>query len=219
VVMKSNYLHLLSDIDHLLMLDEIYSHVLKGKEEEVDKLTHRLKVTKDSLKSTQMVLQESKIQVDELCMELILAHYSSSTTETQSSMKAITHEDVSGTHDLREEHLVMVKHEDHSDWHGLEERYDSYFFDYTHTFHHGDHEPPLLDGPLKDQDTAIDEIVEHIPCGPTYREVYASIDCGNGFIIDVDTTIWDPCSDDTSGVNAQDMIKREQNDTIEFHEK
>lgn len=61
VVMKSNYLHLLLDRDHLLMLDEIYFHALKGKEEEVDKLTHELKVTEDYLKSTQMALQESKI--------------------------------------------------------------------------------------------------------------------------------------------------------------
>jgi hypothetical protein len=202
VVMKSNYLHLLSDRDHLLMLDEIYFDALKGKEEEVDKLTHGLKVTKDSLKSTQMALQESEIQVDELCVELSLAHSSSSTAETQSSMAAITHEDVSGTHDLREEPLVMVKHEEHSDLHGLEERYDSKISDYTHSLHHGDHEPPLLEGPLKAQVIAIDEIVEHIPCGPTNREVYASTDCGNGYIKDVDTTIWDPGSDDTSGVNA-----------------
>jgi hypothetical protein len=43
-------------------------------------------------------------------------------------MAAITHEDVSSTHDLREEPLVMVKHEEHSDLHELEERYDTYFF-------------------------------------------------------------------------------------------
>jgi hypothetical protein len=36
VVMKSNYLHLLLDGDHLLMLEEIYFDALKGKEEEVD---------------------------------------------------------------------------------------------------------------------------------------------------------------------------------------
>jgi len=40
------------------MLDEIYFDALKGKEEEVYKLTHGLKETKDSLKSTQMALQE-----------------------------------------------------------------------------------------------------------------------------------------------------------------
>jgi hypothetical protein len=58
VVMKSNCVHLLSDKDRLLILDEIYFDALKVKEEEVDNLAHGLKVTKDSLKSTQMALQE-----------------------------------------------------------------------------------------------------------------------------------------------------------------
>jgi hypothetical protein len=39
-------------------------------------------------------------------------------------MTSITHEDVRGTHDLREEHLMMAKHEEHSDLNGLEVRYD-----------------------------------------------------------------------------------------------
>jgi len=133
------------------MLDEINFDALKGKEEELDKLTHGLKVTKDYLKRTQMALQESKIQVDEICVELILAHSSSSTTKTQSSMAPITHEDVSGTHDLREEPFVMVKHGERSYLHGLEERYDSKIYDYTHGLHHGDHELCLLERPLKAQ--------------------------------------------------------------------
>jgi len=57
-------------------------------------------------------------------MELSLEHSSSSTKETQSSMATITHEDVSGTHYLMEEHLVMVKHEEHSDLHGFAKKYD-----------------------------------------------------------------------------------------------
>ena len=100
VAVKSNYLHLLSHRDYLLML-EIYFDALKGKEEEVEKLTHELQVTRDSLKNTQMALQKSKIQVDELSVELSLAHSSSSTTEAQSSSAAITQEDASGTQDLR----------------------------------------------------------------------------------------------------------------------
>ena len=142
-------------------------------------------------------------QVDELCMELSLAHSSSSIAETQSSMAAITHEDVSsGTHDLREGTLVMVKHKKHSDLQGLEERYNSEISDCTHSLHHEDHEPPLLKSPLKAQVIAIDEIVQHIPCGPTNMEVYESTDYGNGYITDVDTSIWDLGSIDTSGVNA-----------------
>jgi hypothetical protein len=76
--------------------------------------------------------------------------------------------------------------------------------------HHGAHEPPLLEIPLKSQVIAIDEIVEHIPSRPTNKEVlYASNDCGDGYITDVDTLILDPSSDDTSGVKAHDKIKRE----------
>jgi uncharacterized damage-inducible protein DinB len=44
------------------MLDENYFGALKGKEEQVDKLTHELKVTENYLKSTQMALQESEIR-------------------------------------------------------------------------------------------------------------------------------------------------------------
>ena len=47
-------------------------------------------------------------------MELSLAHSSSSTIETQSSRETVTQEDVSGTQDLREETLGMVKHEGNS---------------------------------------------------------------------------------------------------------
>jgi hypothetical protein len=117
-------------------------------------------------------------------------------------MAAITHEDVSGTQDLREEALGMVKHKGHSDLQGLEERYDPEISDYTHSLHHGDHESPLLESPVKAQVIATDEIVEHIPCGPANREVYASADWGNGYITDVDTSIWDPGSGDTSGVRC-----------------
>jgi len=97
VVMKSNYVHLISDRDHLLNLDEIYFDVLRGKEDEVDKLTFELKVTMDFLKSTQMALQESENQVDDLCLELTLAHSSSSIAEIQSSMAATSNKQLSYT--------------------------------------------------------------------------------------------------------------------------
>lgn len=64
VEMKYNYIHLLSDRDHLLMLVEIYHDVLEGKGEEVDRLIHELETTQESLKSTQMALQESVLQVE-----------------------------------------------------------------------------------------------------------------------------------------------------------
>jgi hypothetical protein len=82
VVMKSNYLHLLSDRDHLLMLGEMYHDALKGKEEEVDRLTQELEITQDSLKSSQKALQESEMQVEHLCVELSWVHPSSSTLDS-----------------------------------------------------------------------------------------------------------------------------------------
>jgi hypothetical protein len=63
------------------------------------------------------------------------------------------------------------------------------FFYFTHSLHHGDHEPPLLESPLKAQVIIIDEIFENIFHGPTNNEVYASTDWGNGYITDVDTSI------------------------------
>jgi hypothetical protein len=78
----------------------------------------------------------------------------------------------------------------------------------------GDKESPILEIPMKAQVIATYDIVQHIPCRPANREVYASTDWGNGYITNVGTSIWDPSSIDTSGVNAQDKIKREKNDTV-----
>jgi hypothetical protein len=42
-----------------------------------------------------------------------------------------------------------------------------------------------------DQVIIVDGGIEHIPCGPSIMEVSAPIYCGNGYIEDVDTLIWD----------------------------
>jgi hypothetical protein len=57
-----------------------------------------------------------------------------------------------------------------------------------------------LESPLKAQVMTTDETVEHIPCGPTNNEVYVSMDCGDMYITDEDTSTWDPSSTDTSVV-------------------
>jgi hypothetical protein len=46
----------------------------------------------------------------------------------------------------------------------------------------------------------IAETVEQIPCGSANRKVYVSKDRGDKYIIDEDTSIWDPGSADTSVV-------------------
>ena len=49
-------------------------------------------------------------------------------------------------------------------------------FDYAHVLHGEDHEPFLLEIPLKAQGLAEEEIIEHILCGPSNKQVYASMD-------------------------------------------
>jgi hypothetical protein len=106
-------------------------------------------------------------------------------------MEVMTHEDVSGTYDLMEELLVMVEGEEHSDLHGLDERYCLETSNYTHSLHLGDHEPLFLGSSLMAQVITVDGGDEHIPCGLVTREVYARTYCGNGYIEDVDTSVWD----------------------------
>jgi hypothetical protein len=89
-VMKSNYLHLLSNRDHILILGEMYHDALKGKEKEVYRLTQELEITHDSLKSSQKALQESEMQVEYIFMELSWIHPSSSASDNQSYMTAIS---------------------------------------------------------------------------------------------------------------------------------
>ena len=50
--MKENYMKLLSNIDHLLILLEMYHSALKKEEEESERLTNKLEITSDLLKST-----------------------------------------------------------------------------------------------------------------------------------------------------------------------
>ena len=54
--MKVSYTHLFSNRDHLLNLARNYSDALKKKEEEVDRLSHELEDTQNSLVCTQLAL-------------------------------------------------------------------------------------------------------------------------------------------------------------------
>jgi hypothetical protein len=81
----------------------------------------------------------------------------------------------------------------------VEERYDTEVFDYALVFHYGDHEWSLLEIPLKAQCSATENIVEYIPCGPAYKEVYASMDWVDRYMKDMGT-LWNIVSDDTRRV-------------------
>jgi hypothetical protein len=107
---------------------------------------------------------------------------------------------VSGIYNLMEKPCVMVEHEEHLGLQEFAERYDPKVSGYAHVLHYGDHEPLLLESPLKAQRMITDETIEHIPYGPTNKEVYASMYGGDMYIIDEDTSIWDPGSTNTSVV-------------------
>jgi hypothetical protein len=94
-------------------------------------------------------VEDKEREFEELCYQLSLAHSSSLTTETPSSLAVMTHEGMIGTHDLNEEPLVMISHEEHSNFQVLEERYDIDGFDYAHVFHCEDHESFIFKRPLK----------------------------------------------------------------------
>ena len=55
---KEIYMNLLSDRDHLLIMAEMYHCAVKKEEEELERLTNKLEITNDLLKSTQRSLQE-----------------------------------------------------------------------------------------------------------------------------------------------------------------
>ena len=50
------------------------------------------------------------------------------------------------------------------------------------------------------------DIVEHIPCGSANKELAIALECGDRYITDKDTPIWDLDSVDISGV--MDIVVR-----------
>ena len=69
-------------------------------------------------------LQESRMQVEHLCVELCGVHSSSSTSESESYMKTISRDDVSDIYHVMEDPRVMVGHEEHIGFHVFTDRYD-----------------------------------------------------------------------------------------------
>ena len=69
-------MNLLSDRDHILTMAEMYHGVVKKEEEEVERLTNKLEITIDLLKSTQISLRESKLQICQIQNDLKMSHLS-----------------------------------------------------------------------------------------------------------------------------------------------
>ena len=74
--MKDRYMNFLSDIYHLLMMDEMYHCALKKEEEESERLVNKLEITSNLLKRTQRSLQESKFHIFQLHKDLKVSHLS-----------------------------------------------------------------------------------------------------------------------------------------------
>ena len=84
-----------------------------------------------------------------------------------------------------ENHRLMVEHEEHFDFQVPAKVYNPTWFDYARVLHCGHHEPPLLERPLKAQGLAVGEVVEHIHCGLGHKEMYASMDWVDRYMIDI----------------------------------
>ena len=69
-------MNLLSNRDHLIMMAEMYHSALKKEEEESERLTNKLEITSELLKSTQRSLQESKLHICQIQKELKVSHLS-----------------------------------------------------------------------------------------------------------------------------------------------
>jgi hypothetical protein len=139
VVTRSNYLHLLADRDYILTVSGVYQGTLEGKEHEVDRLTRELVNTQDSLESTQMVLQKSKLRVEQLQKELSQASLSSISVDIQSYTSTFSQEVFSDILELMEEPHVMGEHR-HSYLQVIVGRYDTNIFEGAPVLH----EPPPL---------------------------------------------------------------------------
>ena len=72
--MKENYMNLLSDMYHLIMMYYMYHGALKKEEEESERLANKLEITSNLLKSIQISLQDSKLQIFQLQKELKVSH-------------------------------------------------------------------------------------------------------------------------------------------------
>jgi hypothetical protein len=105
-------------------------------------------------------VEDGERDIEELCYYLSLAR-SLSLTDAE------THEGMGGTHDLREEPLMMIMHEGHSRLQVFEERSDIWSercFDRAPILYCRDHESFLLA-----QRLATKEVVKKIHWGPTRK--------------------------------------------------
>jgi hypothetical protein len=103
-VMRTDYQQLLTDMDYLLRVGEMYHEALREQELEMDRLTQELESTRGFLRGTQTALQESESRTDESLEEIHQRSTSSVLVDTQMYQSVTLTEDVD---DLAEEHQLM----------------------------------------------------------------------------------------------------------------
>jgi hypothetical protein len=136
----------------------------------------------------------------------------------QTPMITTSHEDISGISDMMEEHGVRDAHHGHMDPQTQEERHDLETMDFIHTYQHEEIESPLLETPLVEQVIETDRLMGHLLPGSACSDEDVPVIDQDDHISCLDTSIWDPGTDNSNRVSAQEdttahtgysMIQRE----------
>jgi hypothetical protein len=145
-----------------------------------------------------MASRKSCMEDDELST-MTLTHFSSS----QTPMLATTHKDINGIPTMVEEPCVVLEHKGHVDMQTQDERHDLETDDYVHTYQYEESESPLLWRPLIDQVVETDSLLGYLLPGSVYGDEDALLIGRDDHSTCLDTSVWDPGTDDISRVSAQ----------------
>jgi hypothetical protein len=106
--------------------------------------------------------------------------------------------------DMMEEPCVRDAHHGHMDPQNQEERHDLETVDLIRTYQHEEIESPLLETPLVEQVMEIDRLMGHLLPGPACSAEDALLIGQDDHSTCLDTSVWDPCTDDSSRVSAHE---------------
>jgi hypothetical protein len=122
----------------------------------------------------------------------------------QTSMIATSQEDTSGMSDMMEEPCVRDTRHRRMDPQIQEETQDVQVVDPTLTDQHEETESHLLETPLVENIVETDRFMEHSLLGSACIDEDALFSIQDDHSMCLDTTIWDPSTDDSSGLRAQE---------------
>jgi hypothetical protein len=129
---------------------------------------------------------------------VVVTHISS----FQTPLIATSHEDISGMSDMIEEPCLRDAHHIHVDPQIQDETQDVQVVDPTLTYQHEEIESHLLETPLVEQIVETDRFMEHLLPGSTCMDEDALFIIQGDHSICLDTSIWDPGTDDSSRLSA-----------------